>query len=135
MTSLDRLGRSQLHYAAADGDVTHAQELVAAGQDVSLADSHGWTPLHFAAQASSAAIAALLITAGAPVDAQDAHGNTPLFRAIFSYQGDPSVIELLRAHGADPSLQNSAGQTPLGLANLIANTGVRECFRDLEAAT
>ncbi|WP_263972339.1 hypothetical protein [Spongiactinospora rosea] len=41
------------------------------------------------------------------------------------------MIELLRRWGADPFKANSSGQTPLGLARLIANYDVARFFADL----
>ena len=58
-------------------------------------------------------------------------GNTPLFTAVFNYRGDASVIELLRDRGADPLRKNESGQTPVGLARLIANYDVGRFFTDL----
>jgi len=63
-SKLDEFDRSELHYAAGDGDATLAGRLISRGADVNLADKNGWTALHFAAQAQSAAVAALLLDAG-----------------------------------------------------------------------
>jgi uncharacterized protein len=131
MSHLDEFGRSALHYAAADGDVSAVHRLVLAGEDVSAADRGGWTPLHFAAQSTAADAARVLLNAGAEVDARDGHGNTPLFRAVFSSRGSGAVISLLREAGADPLALNSSGQSPLGLSRLIANYDVRRFFDDL----
>ena len=128
---LDEFGRSELHYAARDGDTKSAGRLISRGLDVNLADKNGWTALHFAAQAQSAAVAALLLDAGAQIDPKDAHGNTPLFKAVFECKGEGDTIKLLRARGADPLLANKHGQTPVGLARLIANSNVKEFFADL----
>jgi hypothetical protein len=40
-------------------------------------------------------------------------------------------IELLREHGADPLRENENGQSPAGLAHLIANYDVARFFTDL----
>ena len=95
-------------------------------------DKQGWTALHFAAQENATAVAALLIEAGAKIDTRDAHGNTPLFRAVFNYRGDGHLIELLRNHGANPLQMNNHGQSPVGLARLIANYDVARFFADLK---
>jgi len=127
----DEFGRSQLHYAARDADVKLAERLISRGADVNLADKNGWTALHFAAQAQSAAVAALLLDAGAQIDPQDVHGNTPLFKAVFESKGAGDTIKLLRARGSDPLSKNKHGQTPVGLARLIANYDAKQFFQDL----
>jgi len=128
---LDEYGRSELHYAARDGDARLAQKLIRRGADVNRADKQGWTPLHFAAQAEATQVAALLLQAGAQVDPQDIHGNTPLFKAVFQYKGNGETIKLLRAQGANAHSENKHGQTPVGLARLIANYDVKQYFADL----
>jgi ankyrin repeat protein len=128
---VDRMGRTDLHYAANDGDLPKVVALIAAGCDVSLADDSGWTPLHFAAQANSRSIAAVLLEAGATVDPQDSNGNSPLFRAVFNSRGDGILIGLLRQHGANPNLENLHGVSPLILARRIANSPVAQFFGDL----
>ena len=135
MVSLDRDGRSALHYAANEGNILAVRELLEAGSDPGLPDRHGWTPLHFAAQASSADVAAALLDAGVDVDARDEHGITPLFRAVFNSRGRGDVIELLRARGANPFAANTHGRTPVGLARLVANYDVASFFADLPTDT
>jgi hypothetical protein len=77
-------------------------------------------------------VAQLLVEAGAQIDAKDAHGNTPLSTAVFNCRdGDGALITLLRSRGADPYAANNHGQTPLGLARLIANYHVARWFADL----
>src|SRR6267142_6172252 len=119
---LDEFGRSELHYACRDGDLALAEQLIRKGADVNLADKQGWTPLHFAAQAQSAEVAAALLDAGSQIDSKDVHGNTPLFKAVFECKGSGDIIKLLRTRGADPLCENKHGQTPIGLARLIANS-------------
>jgi len=47
---VDRLGRTELHYAAVEGDIMKARRLIGAGAQIDLADDNGWASLHFAAQ-------------------------------------------------------------------------------------
>jgi len=130
-SKLDEFGRSELHYAARDGDKKLVEELLGKGAEVNRADKNGWTPLHFAAQAQSAEVVAVLLDAGAQIDAKDVHGNTPLFKAVFESQGKGDTIKLLRARGANPLCENRHGQTPVGLARLIGNYDVKQYFEDL----
>jgi ankyrin repeat protein len=127
----DRQGRSELHYCALDGDGVQAQALLGAGHDPDLGDQEGCTPLHLAAQQGNVEVAEALLAAGARVDPVNEYGNTPLFAAVFAYRGRGDLIELLRRHGADPHRANISGQTPVGLARLIANYDVRKFFADV----
>jgi ankyrin repeat protein len=123
---VDRMGRTPLHYAVVDGKLDEAKKLLAAGADASARDDNGWTPLHFAAQGWRVDFADLLLSSGAEIDAQDSHGNTPLGKAVFNSKGRGDLIALLRAHGADPTLENKHGVSPLSLARTIANDEVMQ---------
>jgi len=131
MDQLDREGRTDLHYAARDGDIAAVEALVAAGEDVNLQDRRGWAPLHFAAQARSKEVAQFLLVHGATVDLQDEFGNTPLSTATFASRGDGSVIRALRAAGADPRKKNKSGVSALSLARTIANFDVAQFWAHL----
>jgi uncharacterized protein len=128
---VDRAGRSELHYAASANDIIEVLARLAAGDDKDLADRRGYTPLHFAAQEWSIEAADALLDAGASIDAVDQHGNTPLATATFNSKGRGELIEILRRRGADPGHLNKAGQSPLGLARLIANYDVEQWYADL----
>jgi hypothetical protein len=128
---VDKAGRTPLHLAAADVDGTEVCRLLATGTDPAARDDEGWTPLHFAAQNNAVDVALSLLDAGAPIDAQDVHGNTPLLKAVFNCRGDGTLIRLLRSRGADPSVKNKHGVSPVKLARTIANYDVRQFFTDL----
>jgi ankyrin repeat protein len=134
MKTLDREGRSALHYAARDGDLAAVEKLVAAGGDVNLQDKRGWAPLHFAAQACSEDVTGYLLAHGASVDLQDSFGNTPLSTATFASRGDGAVIRVLRAAGADPKRKNKSGVSALSLARTIANFNVAQFYNDIPNA-
>lgn len=129
--SRDRDGRTPLHHAVVHGDIVAVQHLLDQAVDVNIQDHRGWSALHFAAQANNAPITVLLLHAHAKVDLTDRHGNTPLFTAVFNAQGVGTVITLLRRAGADPYHHNAHGQSPIGLARLIANSDVAQFFDDL----
>ena len=128
---LDREGRTDLHYAAADGDLTQARRLLAVGYDVSLADLEGYTPLHFAAQHQQAEMATFLVASGAHLEARDQWGNTPLWRAMSSSRGRGDTILALLAAGADPDAENNHGTSPRTGALRIGHYDVAQYFVDL----
>lgn len=128
--SIDRDGRSELHYAPQhkpEGEQKAlAERLIAEGCDVDLQDARGWTPLHFAAQEWSAPVAAILIKKGASVNLQDENGNTPLSNAVFNSRGRGELIRILIEAGADPDIENAYGMSPRELADTIANFDVKQ---------
>lgn len=123
--------RSPLHAAAMDDDVPTIEALVSSGESPDVQDEQGFTPLHFAAQQYSLSATAALLSAGATVDIENTFGNTALFAAVFNSNGRGELIQLLRSHGADPLHSNASGQTPVGLARLIANYDVAQFFKDI----
>ncbi|WP_374969492.1 ankyrin repeat domain-containing protein [Terrabacter sp. BE26] len=127
--SVDRAGRSLLHYAALEGDVKTADELIAEGLAPGLADGAGFTPLHFAAQGQHALVARHLLAAGASVDPQDRFGRTPLWVALLNARdGDGAVVRVLLAAGADPNIENFSGISPRSLAETITNFDLMRFF-------
>ncbi|GAA1656876.1 ankyrin repeat domain-containing protein [Fodinicola feengrottensis] len=128
----DRQGRSELHYCALTGSSADAAILLDAGEDPNLQDRDGFSPLHLAAQQQNVPVAVVLLDRGASVDAVNKFGNTPLGVAVFSSQGRGEMIDLLRKAGADPRKENASGQTPVGLAHLIANYDVAQYFEDVD---
>jgi ankyrin repeat protein len=77
VASIDKEGRTPLHYAALANDADVVSRLLAGGADPNAADRLGFTPLHFAAQEGAITPAQLLLAAGAQVDAANSYGNTP----------------------------------------------------------
>ena len=118
---MDRAGRSELHYAAAEGDAGSCEQLIAGGEDVNRPDASEWTPLHFAAQSQSEEAVRVLLDAGAEVDVPNVDGNTALWVSLVNYRGNGRVPAVLIDHGADPMIENRAGVSPRGLAKLVAN--------------
>ncbi len=127
-TSVDRAGRTPLHYAALDGDLNAVDAALRSGVPPDAADHEGWTALHCAAQAWAEVVCARLLEAGASVDSRDTSGNTPLWRAVFVSRGRGAVIQWLLRHGADPDASNGSGVSPRALAHSIANYDVAQYF-------
>lgn len=124
--------RSRLHSAAIDNDVKTIERLLAQGHLPDIQDQQGFAPLHLAAQQGSVQAAAALMDGGASVDVENVYGNTPLFVAVFNSNGRGDLIGLLRSRGANPLHANTSGQTPVGLARLIANYDVARFFSDVD---
>lgn len=122
-----------MHAAVMADDVSTLKELISRGEYPDATDRLGFTPLHLAAQQWSVHAAEALLDGGASVDPENEFGNTPLFVAVFNSNGRGELIELLRSHGADSFHVNRSGQTPVGLARLIANYDVAQWFADLPA--
>ena len=71
----------------------------------------------------------MLITAGADANARGHNGNTPLHYFIAVRNGNPAIIEALRAAGANFDARNDDGNTALDLAERNGNTGAIRALR------
>lgn len=109
----DDNGNTPLKYASAEPHVEVVGKLIDLGASVTLADKRGFTPLHCAAGhgfwPEALEIADLLLKHGAKIN-QQSHdfGFVPLHEA----RGE-QMIHYLLTQGADPTIRNHAGMTPL----------------------
>lgn len=102
---------SELHKAAARGDVAAIRKLIAAGAVIDARDEGGRTALLAATHANRVEAARALIEAGADVNAKDVIHDSP-----YLYAGARGHLEILRmtlAHGADLKSTNRYGGTAL----------------------
>lgn len=101
--------------------------LLKAGEDIHETDKNGVTPLHCAVRFRSPTAVATLLEHGANVNQVcKRSGSTPLHRAVTT-TGAPGtagrhleakeIVGLLLQYGADPSIKNKNGKTPLDYAN------------------
>ena len=105
--------------ACEKNDVTQAQLLIAQGAPVDAPyGSYHLTPL-LVASGTSPGIVALLIDKKVRIDQIDLQGNTALNRACY-FKQRATVLALLEA-GADPSLANFHGRTPVGNATITGD--------------
>ena len=116
-------GFTPLLYAAREGCIECARELVAGHVDLNLADPHRVTPLVMALMNLHFDFAAYLIDAGADVNKWDLYGRSPIYMTAdtntIPVQGNGSMVVLpsmdkltaidvakqLFAKGADPNIQ------------------------------
>jgi ankyrin repeat protein len=94
----------RLHRAAADGNTSEVESLIASGFNINLFDDLGRTPLHYAVENINYKTVLYLISMGADVNAHDEANirETPLYYAVQS--NSIELVELLLQHGADPDI-------------------------------
>ncbi|XP_054716746.1 ankyrin repeat and protein kinase domain-containing protein 1-like [Uloborus diversus] len=123
-------GQTELHWAAARGDVDKVRELLLRGFDPRAKDQRGWTPLHTALISSNEDAAELLADADGALDVRDGNLHTPLHIAAES--GCERMARKLVAAGADTRLPDCRGRTPLHLALIYEKRAVAELLADAD---
>jgi ankyrin repeat protein len=102
-----------------------AQTLIAAGVDAAgMVDGSGVNLLHWAAITDRADLVPILAAAHVPVNAADDHGFTPLMYAATVDFGDTTVMRALLKAGADKSIRNYEGRTPLAQARYFRHASL-----------
>lgn len=118
--------RNLLHICAIDDAFSTAKFLLEKKININAKDSKGYTALHFSVQKQSIEFTKLLLSYDPNIESKDKHGNTPLAKAIFYYEGNHEIIELLLDKGADLDSINNYGVTPRSLAGTIANYDLKK---------
>ena len=95
------------------GHTDVVRTLVEGGADVTGVDSTGINLLHWAAITNRASMIPILVKAGVPINAIDDFGYTPLMYAATVDEGDTETLRALIAAGANPTLRNDDGRTPM----------------------
>ena len=108
---------NELFMAARGGDVAKVKELLDQHPEQidRLVGGMRATPLHIAAYRGRAEVVAELLRRNAKVNLRTKAGHTPLYDCIDA-EGTPEIATMLLAHGADATLADYAGRSPLQLA-------------------
>ena len=103
-------GRTALHQAAANGNVTMIRTLIAHGAKVNAKNSSGETPLHLAARFGHIDAVRYLIYSGATINEKTIYTKaTPLMAAAEA--GHAPIIRALMASGANKNEKDTFGKT------------------------
>lgn len=110
--------------AAATGDASKVNALIASGANAAAADPSGLTALMAASYSGNVDIVELLIKAGVPIDAKDTSGYTALMYSC--NKGKLPCARFLVDNGANVNEADNDGSTPLMFA---AQYGYNEIIR------
>ena len=120
-------GWCALMMAAAKGYHRVARLLLAHGAAANTPDVYGWSPLMRAGFAGHQQVVEVLLNASdIEIDRINAQGQTALHLAIIGEQ--PTVIDRLLNHGADPDQADFDGRTPQDLLRQIAKPALTTAF-------
>ena len=104
--------KTDLHTAAATGNLDAVQQHIKAGSDLDKKEpTRGSTPLLTATVFGKTEVAKALIEAGADVNYQNYEGSTALITAAFFCRTE--IVEALLDKGANKTLRNKAGRNAL----------------------
>ena len=85
--------------------------------------------MHWAAITNRADVIPLLARAGVDINGIDEHGYTPLMYAATIDFGDTTTAEALVAAGADKTIRNENGRTPLAQAVHFGHSRLAQVLR------
>jgi ankyrin repeat protein len=119
---------SDLHQAAASGDIDIIVKLIAGGADINGKDEIGATPLMAAAAKGQIKVMELLLNRGADINAKTEteflKGYTALIAATSA--DDTEAAKILIEKGADVNAKMQDRWSPLVIATVLNNKGIVE---------
>ena len=134
-----------LHTASAGGHAEVVETLLKAGASVDLKNKHGRTSLIHTAYYGHKTTIELLLAAGADINTRAISGRTVLHEGIFKHDKDHSksrylcaicacsetrenIVRLLCEKGADPSVRDNKGVSPLSMLREHCSEKEREAL-------
>lgn len=117
-----KIGRSELHLAAGNGQSARVARLLDHGEDVNISLTSGLTPLHLASAFGHVRIVELLLDHGAAIDAPTEDNTTSLAFAVTYRQLETAA--LLVARGAMVDASESLRAAVLYAAASTYNVGI-----------
>ena len=123
---------SALIYGIRDGKFRVAELLLEAGADPNLADRRGFAPVHIAVARNDAKLVRRLLDHGTAINVRThSDGKTPLM--IAAAAGFEEMVEMLLSRGADASIVDSGGKSPLERAVECHRSGVAEILKKVRS--
>jgi ankyrin repeat protein len=114
-------GDSPLSEAITFGRVDVVRALIQAGAKTDLVERTGVNLLHWATITNRADVIPDLARSGVDINAIDDAGFTPLMYAATIDFGDAATLSALLASGADRTIRNESGRTPLQQAQHLGH--------------
>lgn len=126
LNSPNRKGLTPLLVACERDNANLLQNLLDRHADITICDSSGASPLAVAAFCGSKQVLEVLLQPSFVdlLEQPNQHGCTPLWLAARS--GRPEIVEMLLKAGADPSIENKDGVSPIGVARKYKREHVLE---------
>ena len=112
----DKDGKTELFWAAHDGDLQKVQKLVNEGANVNQRDNLDYSPLYWAAHNGYDEVVKVLLENGALLNLKYKNDWSSLYWA--SHNGHEKVVELLLNSNVDVNIESTSGRTALHWATV-----------------